>query len=124
MRYLLCVLLMCGALHAMAIDVPALTDPVMVTRYDTFTHGLRCLKCQHQSIAESDSEFSLDVKAWVAQALLDGRSDQEIKDMLQARFGDRIFLEPRWQINTYLLWFLPIIFFLSACAIWWSRVRK
>ncbi|MFI4955857.1 MAG: cytochrome c-type biogenesis protein [Gammaproteobacteria bacterium] len=105
-------------------QAPVFSDPVAEKRYESFTHGLRCLKCEHQSVAESDSDFSKDVKTWVAQAITDGRSDQEIKDMLQDRFGDRIFLNPPWQMNTYVLWFAPLLLCLLGLVIWIRRVRK
>jgi cytochrome c-type biogenesis protein CcmH/NrfF len=93
------------------------------SRYDAFTHGLRCLKCEHQSIAESDSDFAKDVKAFVAQAIQDGRSDSEIKDMLKQRFGDRIFLDPPFQLNTLILWSLPAILCLVGLLIWLRNAR-
>lgn len=93
------------------------------SRYNAFTHGLRCLKCEHQSIAESDSDFAKDVKAFVAQAIQDGRSDTEIKDMLKERFGDRIFLDPPFQLNTLILWSLPAILCLLGLLIWLRRTR-
>ncbi len=107
-----------------AVETPVFPDPVSEERYQAFTYALRCLKCEHQSVAESDSDFAKDVKHWVADAILAGRSDQEIKDMLQSRFGDRIFLDPPWQINTYLLWFLPILVCLLGIIIWLSKVRR
>lgn len=110
-----------GGLHAATI--PVIADPVMEKRYVHFTHELRCLKCQHQSIAESDADFSQDVKAWVAQAILDGKSDQEINQMLQDRFGDRIFLNPPWQGNTYVLWLLPVLCMLAGLLFWYRRIR-
>jgi cytochrome c-type biogenesis protein CcmH len=125
MRQIIAIILLslvCG-LAAWA-DDPVFTNPVAEKRYESFTHGLRCLKCEHQSVAESDSDFSKDVKRWVAQAIKDGRSDQEIKDMLQERFGDRIFLNPPWQMNTYILWFSPLLLCFLGLVIWIRRVRK
>lgn len=124
MKKLLVIMLLSVSFFSAWADSPSFTDPVEQKRYESFTHGLRCLKCEHQSIAESDSEFSKDVKTWVAQAIHDGRSDQEIKDMLQARFGDRIFLDPPWQMNTYLLWFGPVILILLGCVVWLRRIIK
>jgi cytochrome c-type biogenesis protein CcmH/NrfF len=75
-------------------------------------------------VAESDSDFAKDVKRWVAQAIIAGRSDQEIKDMLQSRFGDRIFWDPPWQLNTYVLWFLPLLLCLLGMIVWFRRIKK
>jgi cytochrome c-type biogenesis protein CcmH/NrfF len=124
MRQFFISILFALCLIAHAAEVPVLADPASAKRYDAFTHGLKCLKCEHQSIAESDSDFAKDVKTWVADAILVGRSDQEIKDMLQSRFGDRIFLDPPWQMNTYLLWLLPVLLALFGLGIWWSKLKK
>ena len=64
------------------------------SRFDHWTQALRCLKCDHQSIAESDSDFAKDMKGWLREQIDAGKTDDDIRERLRERFGDRIFFKP------------------------------
>lgn len=81
-------------------------------RFQAFIHSTRCMLCQNQSVAESNSMFSEDMKSWLFEAIESGDTDYEIKQALIERFGDSVFYEPPFQMNTYLLWGLPVLFML------------
>ena len=68
-------------------------------RYQTLIHELRCLVCQNQSIAESNAPLAQDLREQVASQMAAGRSDDEIRDYLTARYGDFVLYRPplRWR---------------------------
>jgi cytochrome c-type biogenesis protein CcmH len=84
-------------------------DPATLQRIKRLESELRCLVCQAQSVAESDSDFSADIRREINRMILEGRSDDEIKAFLVERYGDFILYRPPLQTTTMLLWGGPAI---------------
>ena len=81
------------------------------------TKNLRCLVCQGQSVYDSDSEFATSLKLVIQNKINQGQSEEQIYSDLMDKFGEWILYEPRFNKNTYLLWFLPLLIFLLGGAI-------
>ncbi len=96
---------------------PLVADPVIEARMAALSKELRCLVCQGQAIAESDSDFAKDVRKVMRTLMEQGRSDQEIMDFLVQRYGDFILFRPPVKGTTALLWVGPFLLLLIAAAI-------
>ena len=81
------------------------------------TKNLRCLICQGQSIYDSDSEFANSLKLVVKNKLENGKSEEQIYNFLQEKYGQWILYEPKFNKNTYFLWLLPILMFIIGGVI-------
>ena len=81
------------------------------------TKNLRCLICQGQSIYDSDSEFANSLKLVVKKKLEDVKSEEQIYDFLQDKYGQWILYDPKFNKNTYFLWLLPILMFIFGGVI-------
>ena len=90
-------------------EAAAPQDPAVAARVKKLESELRCLVCQAQSVAESDSDFSQDVRREVNRMVSAGKSDPEIKDFLVQRYGDFILFKPPVKPITVLLWAGPAI---------------
>ena len=55
---------------------------------------LRCLVCQNQTLADSDAPLAEDLRREVRALAVAGKSDDEIKDYLVARYGDFVLYKP------------------------------
>jgi cytochrome c-type biogenesis protein CcmH len=66
--------------------------------------------CQNQSIDDSSAPLAKDLRFLIRNKVEKGFSDKEIYKFLTDRYGDFILLKPALKKNTFLLWFLPIIF--------------
>ena len=86
--------------------------------------NLRCLVCQGQSIYDSDSTFAVSLKLLVKKKIEQGLSEREIYDFLTTKYGDWILYDPKFNKNTYLLWFLPLLIFLFGGAIIFKKLIK
>tara|TARA_B100000579_G_scaffold244852_1_gene200921 strand:- start:512 stop:877 length:366 start_codon:yes stop_codon:yes gene_type:complete len=75
------------------------------------TKNLRCLICQGQSVYDSDSEFANSLKIIVKQKLSEGKSEKQIYNFLEDKYGKWILYDPEFSKNTYFLWILPIFLF-------------
>ena len=69
--------------------------------------NIRCLVCQGQSVADSNSEFSQTIKLVVKDQIGKGRSETEIYDFLADKYGEWIIYDPLFSTSNFLLWFLP-----------------
>ena len=84
--------------------------------------NLRCLICQGQSVYDSDSEFAISLKLVVKNKINDGLSEKEIYDFLTEKYGEWILYDPKFNKNTYILWFLPLLIFLFGGAIVFKKL--
>lgn len=99
-------------------------DPAMEARARNLQRQLRCLVCQGESVDESGSPFSADMRHLVRQQIADGKSDQQIQDYLVARYGDFILMKPPVQPDTWLLWLAPFGVLAAGGAVAWVTVKK
>ncbi len=86
-----------------------LDDPVLEARARALGQQLRCLVCQNQSIDDSDAPLAADLRRIVREQLVAGKSEEEIKAYLVARYGDFILLEPPVKPATWGLWVGPFL---------------
>lgn len=89
---------------------PIAVKPELEGRYHDLLSELRCLVCQNQTIAESNSELAYDLRFEVNKMLNDGASDSDIIDFMADRYGDFVLYKPLIKPKNYLLWFGPFIF--------------
>ena len=76
--------------------------------------NLRCLVCQGQSIADSNSEFALTVKAVVKDKLNKGFKEEDIYKFMAEKYGDWILYNPPLKTKSFLLWILPYAFLIIS----------
>ena len=88
------------------------------------TKNLRCLICQGQSIYDSNSEFALSMRIYIKDQIDRGHSKDQIYNMLVKKYGQWIVYDPGYSKKTFLLWFIPILFFLLGGAIIYLRIYK
>ena len=86
--------------------------------------NLRCLICQGQSIAESNSDFAQTVKLAVKDKINEGKSKQEIYDFLANKYGEWIVYKPRFSKHNFLLWFLPYLALVFGGIVIFILLRK
>tara|TARA_Y100001970_G_C13965358_1_gene715320 strand:+ start:307 stop:666 length:360 start_codon:yes stop_codon:yes gene_type:complete len=88
------------------------------------TKNLRCLVCQGQSVYDSDSEFAISLKLLIQNKIKEGWSDKQIYNFLTDKYGEWILYDPKFNKNTYLLWFFPILILLFGGAIVLKKFNK
>lgn len=95
---------------------PAAADPVLEARMARITAELRCLVCQNQTIADSQSGLATDLRQQVREMLQRGDSEQQIIDFMTARYGDFVLYRPPLRSSTLLLWFGPALLLVAGVA--------
>ena len=87
--------------------------------------NLRCLVCQGQSVADSNSEFAQTIKLVVGDLIKEGKSEHEIYSFLSEKYGEWIIYKPAFNKTNFLLWFLPYFaFFVGGLLIFFLFKKK
>lgn len=86
-----------------------LEDPELEAQATALMYTLRCLKCQSQSIADSDAPMAGDMRHQVRSRLLAGESPEEVRDWLTQRYGDYVSYEPTVSSTTWPLFAIPLL---------------
>ena len=96
-----------GVLGAAAIDGFGFSDPELADRYRGLLSELRCPKCLNESLASSGAPIARDLRRTVRQLLEEGATDDEVRDHLQARYGDFVLYDPEFRLTNWPLWVVP-----------------
>lgn len=86
-----------------------LPDPAMEAQARVFMRDVRCVVCQSQSIDESDAEIAAQLRNAIREQMAAGKSPDEIRAFLVARYGDFVLLKPPFKASTLLLWGGPFL---------------
>ena len=81
------------------------------------TLELRCMTCQNQSVYDSDSDYSGDIKIFVKEKFEEGLSEKEIKKILTKRYGEYILFKPYFNTKNLFLWLFPFILVILSMII-------
>ena len=110
---------------ALAIDQEkAFDDPALQARYEEIIEEVRCLKCQNQSIKDSNAFLAADLRREIRRLLEEGRSNAEIYDFLVQRYGEFALYRPRFSGKTLVLWIAPAILLLGGALMIGRIVRR
>jgi cytochrome c-type biogenesis protein CcmH/NrfF len=124
MRILVLVVALAAPAGAWAVDTTQLPDPKLQARYVALTHELRCMQCQNESLADSPVDLAADLRREVRDLLLAGKSDDEIRSWMAARYGDFILFRPRYSLRNAWLWSAPAVLLLVGAWACWRIVRQ
>ncbi|MEC9066236.1 MAG: cytochrome c-type biogenesis protein [Pseudomonadota bacterium] len=100
-----------------------LDDPAQEAEAQALMETLRCLKCQSQSIADSDAPMAGDMRHQVRTRIAAGEEPEEIRAWLVRRYGDYVSYAPVIGETTWPLFAVPLALLLVAGAILWRRLR-
>src|SRR5580700_2844428 len=112
-----------AAATAVALDTTQMPSAALQARYEELTHELRCMQCQNESLADSPVDLAADLRHQVRDMLLAGKSDQDVRDFMTARYGDFILFRPRFAPKTAWLWLAPGVLLLVGALVSWRVVR-
>jgi len=109
---------------AVAIDTDkAFDDPELQARYEHIIEEVRCLKCQNQSIKDSNAFLAGDLRREIRRMLAEGKTDDEIYDFLVTRYGEFALYRPRMSGKTLVLWIAPIALLLAGGSVLVNLLR-
>ena len=117
------VLLLAIAPARASIEAYEFDSPQMEAEYNQLIDELRCLVCQNQNLAESDADLAKDLRRETYDMLQQGKSSQEVKEFMVARYGDFVLYRPQFKSSTYLLWLGPFLLLVVVLVLFVRRLR-
>ena len=86
--------------------------------------NLRCLVCQGQTIAESNSDFAQTIKIVVRDKISQGSNEKEIYEFLSEKYGEWIVYKPKFNYLNSFLWISPYIVLILGGYLIFKYFRK
>ena len=93
-------------------------------RARNISKNIRCMICQNQSIDDSSSALAKDLRLIIRSKIKKGEKDKEIYKFLTDRYGVFILLKPPLKLNTFVLWFFPILFVIIGIFVVFFHNKK
>jgi len=101
-----------------------LEDPTQESEARALMDELRCLKCQSQSIADSNAPMAGDMRSQVRQRIAAGDSPEQVRDWLVERYGNWVSYDPPVTAVTWPLWIAPLVVLVLALLLARGRFRR
>lgn len=93
------------------VDIYEFPSEEMEARYRALIDEFRCPKCLNTNLSGSDAPIAKDLRKTVWRLLVQEQmTDQEVRDFLQARYGDFVLYNPPFKPGTWVLWLAPVVF--------------
>ena len=99
-------------------------DPALEAKAQALMETLRCLKCQSQSIADSDAPMAGDMRHQVRTRIAAGEEPEAVRAWLVERYGDYVTYTPQVRALTLPLFAAPVVFLILAAVLLRRRFRK
>lgn len=103
---------------------PVMGDEVLQERVMKLSGELRCLVCQGESLADSHSDFASDMRNKIKGLVVQGKTDQEIKDYLVERYGDFILYRTPFKAETSWIWLGPVVLLVVGAGLLFYNLRR
>ena len=109
---------------ALLFSFSSFANEIIDTKVKKLTLELRCMTCQNQSIHDSDSDYSKDIKIFVKKKFEEGLNEKEIKKILTERYGEYILFKPYFNSKNLFLWLFPFILLILSSIILLKNSKK
>ena len=77
---------------------------------------LRCPTCTSESVGDSSSAISIEMRNEIRNQIALGKTDDEILGFFQERYGDWVLLEPPREGIHLFVWILPVVGVVAGAA--------
>ena len=125
MRILCRILFICGlfisTMATAGIESYQFKDAQMEADYNQLVNELRCLVCQNQNLAGSNSDLARDLRRQTYEMLMEGNSQDQVKQYMVDRYGDFVLYRPPFKSSTIVLWVGP---FALIIIVLWLVIRN
>ena len=101
-----------------------LDDPALEAKAQALMETLRCLKCQSQSIADSDAPMAGDMRHQVRTRIAAGEEPEAVRAWLIERYGDYVSYKPTMSATTWPLFAVPLLLLAVVALILRRRLGR
>ena len=99
-------------------------DPALEAKAQALMETLRCLKCQSQSIADSDAPMAGDMRHQLRSRIAAGEEPEAVRAWLVERYGDYVSYKPTVSATTWPLFAIPLLLLAVVALILRRRLGR
>ena len=99
-------------------------NDIIDNKVKKLTLELRCMTCQNQSVYDSDSDYSKDIKIFKKKKFKESLNEKKIKKILTKRYGEYILFKPYFNSKNLFLWLFPFILVILSMIILVKNSKK
>ncbi len=92
-------------------------------RIEALYQEFACVVCAGQSIAESNAEPAVRMRELVRDAVLNGRTDHEVRILVAERYGEAALLDPPADGAGVVLWLAPLVLMAAGVLLAYQVIR-
>ena len=85
---------------------------------------IMCPICDGQTLDQSQSQLSKDMKNSILNLLDEGKTNKEIRDFFANRYGEEVLASPPQKGFNIFLWIVPSIIFLTGILIIFNAYKN
>jgi len=85
-------------------------------RVQDISRTIKCPECRGETVAESNSGISQQIRIEIAKLVQSGSTDDEIRTAIGAHYNNAVLLTPRSSGVAGLVWIIPVVAFVAALA--------
>ena len=124
MRALILVLILLAG-PALAVNPnEMLPDPALEARARAISADLRCPVCQGETIDDSNTPISRDLRVAVRERLVAGDTDAQVIGYVVARYGEYVLFNPRATGSGLVLWLAGPAMLLGGAVLAFATTRR
>lgn len=120
---LIMLMLLANLAWAEMVDTYQFNDPEQRTRAVALAKSLRCPQCQNQNLVESNSPIAYDLRLEVYRMIDEGKTNEQIIQLMTSRFGHFVLYKPPFQWTTALLWLFPFAILLLGLILMFYQIK-
>lgn len=115
-----------AALACLGAAQAPLPDAAQEARARALFEEIRCVVCQHESIADSPAGIAGDLRRMVREEIAAGATDAEVRALLVERYGDYVLFRPPFRPATLVLWATPfaLLVLVGGVLVWRARSAR
>lgn len=112
--------------HAEMVDTFQFHSESDRVRAVALAKSLRCPQCQNQNLVESNATTAYKLRLEVYEMVNQGKSDEEIVQIMTDRFGNFVNYKPPFNEQTWALWGIPfaLLLVLLGAVIWRTKHQR
>lgn len=93
-------------------------------RYHKLIDELRCLVCQNQNLADSNSQLAKDLRNKVYEMVTTNQTDEQVMDYMVSRYGEYVLYNPPLDPVTSIIWIGPFVVLFLAIFLLLLYIQK
>jgi cytochrome c-type biogenesis protein CcmH len=110
---------------ALAITIEkSIESPQLESRAQNIFREIKCLVCEGQAIHDSDSEFARSMRSVIREQIELGKTDEQVFQLIDERYGDDVFLKPAFKEDTIFIWIAPFLIIAAGLLILLKLIKR